>query len=266
MESLLELYQDPMFLKLPMAALALSIAAFLLFALPWTLLAWRDPQWARPYKIQDKPFDVGRYLGDTLRRILTNALIMALLLVLVWPLLRLSGIHEGPLDPWWVITLQLLFFILLDDFLYYWMHRLMHSNRWLLRHVHSVHHRIRNPSAIAGNHFHWIEFVMTGALTMVGPLLVGCHLYVLYLWVVIRQLEAAHGHIGYDFPWDPLRWLPLYEGAAFHDFHHARYQGNYAGFMHYLDQLLGTAVPEYLRYRLARRRPAQQPPSSETAS
>lgn len=43
-----------------------------------------------------------------------------------------------------VILAQLVFFVLLDDFLYYWMHRYMHENKWLLRNVHSVHHRIRN--------------------------------------------------------------------------------------------------------------------------
>ena len=51
------LYQDPMFLKFPVAAMVLSVGAFLVTALPWTLLAWIDPPWAKRYKIQDKPFD-----------------------------------------------------------------------------------------------------------------------------------------------------------------------------------------------------------------
>lgn len=120
----------------------------------------------------------------------------------------------------------------------------------LLRHVHVVHHRIKNTCALDGNYFHWLEFVATGLLTMFGPLLVGAHLYVFWLWIIIRQFEAADGHCGYDFPYNPVKLIPFYHGAVYHDFHHARFKGNYAGFLSYLDKFMGkTYVPEYLRYR-----------------
>lgn len=60
----LALYQEPMFWKFPVATLALSVGAFLVFALPWTVLAWFDPQWAQPYKIQQKPFYDGPVYHD----------------------------------------------------------------------------------------------------------------------------------------------------------------------------------------------------------
>ncbi len=41
---------------------------------------------------------------------------MAVVTLGAWPLLRLSNVHAGPLPTWWVIPLQLVFFILLDDF------------------------------------------------------------------------------------------------------------------------------------------------------
>lgn len=249
LSSLIDIYHDPMFLKLPVASLALGIAGFLLFSLPWTLLAIRDPAWARPYRIQDKPFDALRYLPETIRRMTVNTLVVAGLLVLAWPLLRLSGIHDGPRPAWYVFVWQIVFFVFLDDFLYYWMHRWMHENKWLLRHVHAVHHQVRNPCALAGNHFHWAELAMTSGLVLVGPILVGAHVEVVYLWVLLRQLEAADGHTGYHFPWDPLHRLPFYEGAAFHDFHHARFQGNYAGFLPLWDRIFGTYVPQYLHWR-----------------
>ena len=43
------IYNDPMFLKFPIATLALSIGTFLMIATPWTLLAWLDPDWAKSY-------------------------------------------------------------------------------------------------------------------------------------------------------------------------------------------------------------------------
>ncbi len=259
----LKLYQEPLFIQLPVATLLLSVGSFLVVAIPWTMLAWIDPLWARPYKIQQKPFQVRKYVLPNIARIVINTAIMLGVLVVSWPLLRLSGIHTGAVPPWYVWILQLVFFILLDDFLFYWMHRWLHANKWMLKHVHSVHHRIHNPCALDGNYFHWLEFVLIASLAMVGPVLVGCHVYVLYAWIILRNIEAADGHAGYDFPWNPLRFLPLYDGPVYHDFHHARFKGNYAGALHYVDRFFGTYIKEYLAYRQGHVYPRRARPSPQ---
>ena len=134
------------------------------------------------------------------------------------------------------------------------MHRWFHENKFLLKHVHSVHHRIRNTCGINGNYMHWIEFSATATLMLLGPMLIGAHLYVVWIWVVIRQFEAVDGHAGYDIPWNPAHWLPLYEGPVYHDFHHSKFKGNYAGFLPYLDRFMGnTYVKEYLTYLKGKR-------------
>ncbi|MBR9870644.1 MAG: sterol desaturase family protein [Gammaproteobacteria bacterium] len=249
-----EFYNDPWFWQFPMATLAISMVAFLTVALPWTIVAWIDPASLRKYKIQQKPFEVKKYFLPSIGRILINNLIVAAFLVLTWPLLKLTGVHNNELPAWYVIVAQLVFFVLLDDFLYYWMHRYMHENKWLLRHVHSVHHRVRNTCGINGNYMHWLEFSLTAMVTLLGPILVGAHIYVIWLWVIIRQIEGADGHIGYDIPWNPVHFLPVYEGPVYHDFHHAKFKGNYAGFLPYLDKYMGkTYIPAYLRYLKAKR-------------
>lgn len=242
-------YTDPWFWQFPMATLAISMAAFLLVAIPLTIIAWQDPVALRKYKIQSKPFEMKKFLLPSISRIIINNIILASLLVLVWPLLKLTGVHNGALPVWYIIIAQLVFFVLLDDFLYYWMHRYMHENKWLLKHIHSVHHRIHNTCGINGNYMHWVEYSLTATLTLVGPMLIGAHIYVVYLWVILRQVEGADGHIGYDIPWNPAHLLPIYEGPVYHDFHHAKFKGNYAGFLPYLDKYLGkTHIPAYLHY------------------
>ena len=238
-------YTEPLFWQFPVMGVLVAMVAFLVFALPWTLLAWFDPEWARPYKLQDKPFEVSRHIGPILTRMTLNTLIVAGLLVLAWPLLRLTGIHAGEHPVWWLIIAQIAFFMVLDDFLYYWMHRWMHANKWILRHVHSIHHRLRNPFALAGNYFHWLELVLTIGVALAGPILVSAHVEVLYLWLILRQFEAADGHTGYSFPWDPTHLIPGYHGALYHDFHHSHYQGNYAGFFSYVDRFFGTYVHDF---------------------
>ena len=168
--------------------------------------------------------------------------------VAAWPLMSLSAVHLGPLPTgcWWLFPLQLLFCIYLDDFLYYWMHRAMHT-RWLLRHVHGRHHRVLAPWAVTGHYMHPLEYVLTGSLAFLGPSLLGAHVVLLWAWIVFRQWEAAEGHCGYAFPWSPTHWLPFSHGPLHHDAHHARVRGNYAGFLALWDRRFGTEVRDYQR-------------------
>ena len=242
-------YSDPWFWWFPAATLGLSLVAFLTFALPWTWLAYIEPRWLAKYRIQNKPIEVAKTFWPSIYHSLKNTAVAFLFLILLWPLIKLSGVHMGELPDWYIIPLQLLFFILLDDFLYYGMHRLFHENKWLLRNVHIVHHEIKNTCAINGNYMHWFEFACTAGLMLIGPILVGAHLYVIWAWVIIRQFEAADGHMGYDIPWNPARLFLIYHGPVYHDFHHAKFKGNYAGFLSYLDRFMGhTHVKKYLEY------------------
>ena len=86
------------------------------------------------------------------------------------------------------------------------------------------------PWSITGHYMHPVEFVLTGTVMLIGPLLVGAHVVTLYVWIVFREWEAAEGHAGYDFPWSPTHLIPFSDGATHHDFHHAKVKGNYAGF------------------------------------
>lgn len=242
-------YQDPWFWEFPMATLAISTGVFILFAIPWTIIAWIEPKSLHKYKIQNKPFEFDRFFWPSIGRLFTNNFATIILLIAAWPIIKLTGIHTGEFPAWYIVIAQLIFFILLDDFLYYWMHRSFHENKWLLKNVHSVHHRIRNTCGINGNYMHWFEFSATASLMLIGPMLIGAHLYVVYIWVAIRQFEAVDGHAGYDIPWNPAHWLPVYQGPVYHDFHHAKFKGNYAGFLPYLDRFMGnTYVADYLKY------------------
>ena len=88
-----------MFWLFPVATACLSMLAFLLFALPLTWLSHADPVWARRYKIQSRH---DRHVGtaEALQVWLVNNLYAFAVAVLMWPLLRLSEVHAGPLPPW----------------------------------------------------------------------------------------------------------------------------------------------------------------------
>ncbi len=243
LDTLLDWYRDPLFFWFPVMGTIVSMVAFMVFALPLTWIAVRDPAWARRYRIQSRKARPGVF-WPSVRCWLINNLWMFGAVIVSWPLLRLSGVHTGPLPSAWVIVGSLLLFIYLDDLLYYGFHRLMHR-RWWFRRVHGWHHRIYTPWAITGNYMHPFEYVATGSIALAGPLLLGSHVVVLYLWAIFRQWEASEGHCGYAFPWSPTRFLPLSDSALHHDFHHSKVKGNYAGFLAWTDKAFGTTVKGY---------------------
>ena len=246
--AILAMYRSPMFLKFPVAAQLVNVAAFLFWAAPFTWIAWKNPPSLQKYLVQNKTIDVKKWFWPSIGRLFANNAILLILILPTWPLLMKSGIHDGQWEPWYIILLQLLFFIFLDDFLYYFMHRLGHT-RAGYKYIHSVHHRVITPCAIAGNYFHPIEFIFTTMLVLLGPLLVSCHIYTLYIWIIFRQLQAADGHSGYEFPWNPLNYFPFYHGTAYHDFLHSKFLGNHAGFRGYMDRFFGGYAKGYVEYR-----------------
>lgn len=257
LDTLAATLREPLFWLFPVASGAISMGAFALFAGPLTWLAWRDPPRLRKYRIQNRRVGAKAVVWPSVRRWLVNNLLMFVVVALAWPLLRHSGLHAGALPPWWVIALQVVFFIYLDDLLFYGLHRLLHT-RWLFKHIHHVHHRVHTPWAVTGHNTHPVEYLLTGAVALVGPVLVEAHVVVLWIWIAWRQWEAAEGHCGYDFPWTPTHLLPFNDGAVHHDFHHARVHGNYAGFLTHVDRLLGTFSKGYAQ-DMARRRAAPSP-------
>jgi len=144
---------------------------------------------------------------------------------------------------------QLVFFMLSDDFMFYWNHRFLHLKS-IYPYIHKIHHEYNLTVSIASEYVHPIEFIVGNVLPpALGPKLLGSrvHFVTYILWVVIRILEAADGHSGYEFSWSPFRLLPLSSSSIYHSFHHSHNVGNYGSFFTFWDTLCGTNK-HYFRY------------------
>ena len=95
LNGLLAMYQEERFFYVGVCSTLLSIVAFLVFALPWTWLAARNPESLRKYRVQGKDFPVERWLKPSLGRFAFNNLVSFFGVFLSWPVLRLSGILLG---------------------------------------------------------------------------------------------------------------------------------------------------------------------------
>ncbi|CAL5424469.1 unnamed protein product [Camellia sinensis] len=158
-------------------------------------------------------------------------------------LLLFMGMRSSlPLPSWKVISIQILFYFILEDFVFYWGHRILHT-KWLYKHVHSVHHEYATPFGLTSEYAHPAEILFLGFATIIGPVITGPHLITLWLWMVVRVLETVEAHCGYHFPWSLSNFLPLYGGADFHDYHHRLLytkSGNYSSTFIYMDWIFGT--------------------------
>ncbi|KAM3440542.1 hypothetical protein NHJ13734_003240 [Beauveria thailandica] len=119
-----------------------------------------------------------------------------------------------------VPALQFFVAVFILDTWQYFLHRLMHMNRWLYTTFHSRHHRLYVPYAYGALYNHPFEgflldtlgagigFKITGMTTLQGT-----------CFFTFSTMKTIDDHCGYAFPWDPLQ-LITNNNAAYHDIHH----------------------------------------------
>jgi sterol desaturase/sphingolipid hydroxylase (fatty acid hydroxylase superfamily) len=207
-----------------------------------------DKGW--PWTLGDKP------RGDFINQIKKTLKVLAVNHIVLAPILYILGYgsaHKymksaiGEIPPWYYIPIQLLGCMMIEDTMFYWVHRALH-HPLLYGRCHKIHHEYKTTIGIASEYAHPIEYVIADAIPFTtGPLLLGLHYYVFWMWMVLRVGETVDGHCGYDFPWSPYRLLPFSGSADVHDFHHSHNMGNFATFFTYWDDIMGTSA-EYHKY------------------
>lgn len=144
------------------------------------------------------------------------------------------------------IVLEAAALLLLYDFFYYFLHRYAFHEWKLLRRVHSVHHLVRNPSAIDSLYLHPVEttlglallWVCAGVLTPIaGPVSYPGFALAFVIYSVLNVVV----HCGLSFRLFPLSLIS--HMATRHNKHHVSMKGkNYASITSFWDRLLGTEV------------------------
>ncbi|MEJ2630710.1 MAG: sterol desaturase family protein [Acidihalobacter sp.] len=178
------------------------------------------------------------------RYFLFNWLIKALLIALfvvsaqsiaLWTLDVLNAYAEPPFLPWryrHIVLAYTLTLFVAGDLSRYWLHRLMHANRWLWQ-FHKVHHSAESLNPFTYYRLHPVEnmlfalrhamvvgavtggFVFCfGACLDLYPIL-GSNLFIVALFAFTSNLRHSHIRLGYG------RWLEyLLVSPAQHQAHH----------------------------------------------
>ncbi|KAF7365579.1 Sphingosine hydroxylase [Mycena venus] len=147
---------------------------------------------------------------------------------------------------WWSIPLfQFLVGIFIIDTWQYFLHRCMHTNKFMFRHFHSWHHRLDAPYAFGALYNHPVESFL---LDLLGPVIAevvsGMSTRQAALLFSIATLKTVDDHCGYRLPFDPFQMLSR-NNADYHDIHHQqigiKYNFAQPFFVHW-DTLLGTEM------------------------
>ena len=138
-----------------------------------------------------------------------------------------------------VILFQVLFAFIIDDLYFYFMHRWMHENKFILRKIHSIHNRATTPFPLEylyGHPFEWI-MGMFGVVFGFGLilLLMPINIYAFWLFGALRNLHKIHIHSDLKLPF--ISKIPFISETKHHDDHHAKLTGNYSSTFTWMDRI-----------------------------
>ncbi|XP_047463661.1 fatty acid hydroxylase domain-containing protein 2 [Mugil cephalus] len=136
---------------------------------------------------------------------------------------------ELPTFHW--ALMELAFFSIVEEVLFYYSHRLFHHPS-LYKRFHKQHHEWTAPIGVVSIYAHPLEHMLSNMLPVVmGPVILGSHMTSTTAWYCLALFSTSISHCGYH--------LPFLPSPEFHDFHHLRFNQCF-GVFGVLDRLHGT--------------------------
>ncbi|XP_057509592.1 sphinganine C4-monooxygenase 1 [Actinidia eriantha] len=155
-------------------------------------------------------------------------------------------------SSFFVLVRQFFVAMLVLDTWQYFMHRYMHHNKFLYRHIHSQHHRLVVPYSFGALYNHPLEGLLLdtigGALSF---LLSGMSPRTSIFFFSFATIKTVDDHCGLWLPGN-LFHIFFRNNSAYHDIHHQLYGNKYnfsQPFFIMWDRILGTYMPYSLEKR-----------------
>ena len=233
-------------------------AIFIIINLIFLLIYYLELEVFERYKIQDRPWPWKENKKEWNKLLKHSFFILAINQFIMLPLSTIpSYIYDfAPyeIDPDKIPTLSvhlihLVFYMVCEDFFFYWSHRFLHWDK-IYNYFHKIHHKYTHTISIASEYAHPVEFFLSNILpTSSGPLILGLrgHFITYLMWITFSIFESTDGHCGYEFSWSPYRLLPFSGSSEYHNYHHINYKGNYCSLFTFWDKICGTVSHNYIK-------------------
>lgn len=145
-----------------------------------------------------------------------------------------------------VLARQFIVAMVVLDTWQYFMHRYMHQNKFLYRHIHSQHHRLIVPYAFGALYNHPLEGLILdtvgGAMAFLAS---GMSPRVSIFFFSFATVKTVDDHCGLWLPGNLFQTF-FKNNSAYHDIHHQLYGTKYnfsQPFFVTWDRILGTYMP-----------------------
>ncbi|OUS23671.1 hypothetical protein A9Q99_26880 [Gammaproteobacteria bacterium 45_16_T64] len=127
------------------------------------------------------------------------------------------GVSLWPND--WPLVLQVVLFLVLAEFMTYWLHRLEHE-KWLLWRVHCVHHNPDKLYWLNATRFHYFDIIALPVVANVPAIALGADVTVIYLATTFSVMHGfwQHGNADVRFGW--LNYIV--SSPELHRWHHVK--------------------------------------------
>lgn len=121
----------------------------------------------------------------------------------------------------------------------YWMHRTLHTNKFLYKHVHGLHHKYnmgtgRELSPWASIAFNPLDGLLQASPYVACLFLVPCHYLTHVFMLFFTAVWATNIHDALNVNSEPIM------GSKYHTIHHTHYHYNYGQFFIFCDWFWGT--------------------------
>ena len=141
-----------------------------------------------------------------------------------------------------ITVFQVVFAFVIDDIFFYFYHRWLHENKFMLKNIHSIHHKATKPFPLEYLYAHPFEWLMgmIGAFLGFALILIfmPVNLYAFWIFGALRNLHEIHIHSDLELPVSSK--IPLLSKTKHHDDHHAKLNGNYASTFVWMDRFFKT--------------------------
>ncbi|XP_022775792.1 sphinganine C4-monooxygenase 2-like [Durio zibethinus] len=180
-----------------------------------------------------------------IKNVLWQQLRQVIAYLLLYKVTRKDDDSIGQPSSFIVIATQFVVAMVVLDTYQYFLHRLVHQNKFLYKHLHSQHHRLVIPYTYGAIYNHPIEGfffdIVGGILAYVVSGMSPRTAIFFYCFATIKNVDD---HCGVLLPGNPMQLLK--NSTAFHDFHHQHCGGKYnfsQPFFVFWDKILGTYMP-----------------------
>ena len=200
----------------------------------------------------------GDWLLESIRFVLLSVFIKPAIVLLVLFISAIIFPHQTAIVGSWHLAVSTLFYLLIDDFLQYWYHRLAHENPGLWK-LHRPHHQAEEMGFFVSYRNAALYYVFMPNIWWIGIFAFLGGSKAIAIGLILKQLVIISSHS--KLKWDtilyrqkilnPISWVleHIIVTPAFHYAHHGKSMkdgvsdpnGNFGNMFSLWDQLFGTA-------------------------